>query len=131
MMDRCFRLLLGMALLVLLYLDSRTGMAVLIAYLVFEGVTNWRIPILTKRYFSGGDDSACDVLPLKVSSPARVSFEAERALRLVLALILALSLYIYPESFWWMSWFVAFTVTGAGISGVCPMLASLRMPGFR
>jgi hypothetical protein len=131
MTDRQFRLLLGIALLVLLYLDSVTGMGVLIAYLVFEGVTNWRIPLLTSRFFPGRDGDSSGVEALNISAPVRIPFEAERALRLMLALILSLSVYAYPEQLWWMSWFIAFAVIGAGISDICPMLTSLRLLGFR
>lgn len=131
MTDRRFRLLLGIALLVLLYLDSVAGMGVLIAYLVFEGLTNWRLPLLTHRFFPGRDGDAGGVQTLDISAPVRISFEAERALRLMIALILALSAYVYPEQLWWMSWFVAFAVIGAAISGICPMLTSLRLLGFR
>jgi len=131
MTDRQFRLLLGLVLLVLLYLDSAGGIGVLIAYLVFEGVTKRRIPLLTSRFPPGRDADACSVQTLNVSAPVRTSFEAERALRLMIAFMLSLSVYAYPEQLWWMSWFVSFTVIGAGISGICPLLTSLRLLGFR
>jgi hypothetical protein len=131
MTDRHFRLLLGPALLLLLYLDSTTGMGVLVGYLVFEGITNWRAPLLISRYFHGGEAGGCSMQTLNVCAPVRTSFEAERALRLMVAIILSLSVFAYPVQLWWMSWFVAFAVIGAGVSGVCPMLTSLRMLGFR
>jgi hypothetical protein len=50
---------------------------------------------------------------------------------LTIALILLVSVWIYPQQVWWMAWFAGFALLGAGISGVCPMLTSLRMLGFR
>ena len=131
MTDRHFRLLLGLALLLLLYLDSRTGMGVLIGYLVFEGLTNWRAPLWISRCVRDDDAGRCSVQTLNISAPVRTSFKAERALRLMIAIILSLSVFAYPVQLWWMSWFVAFAVIGAGVSGICPMLTSLRMLGFR
>ena len=131
MTDSQFRLLLGIALLVLLYLDSVIGMGVLIAFLVFEGVTNWRILLVTSRFPPGLDGNICGVQTLDISAAVRTSFEAERVLRLMIALMLTLSVYAYPEQLWWISWFVAFAVIGAGTSGICPMLTSLRILGFR
>lgn len=131
MTDRHFRLLLGMVLLLLLYLDTYTGIGLLIGFLVFEGLTNWRLPLLTRRLLHNGAGDACSIQTLEVAAPVRIPFEAERALRLMIALFLWLSVYQFPEQLWWMAWFVAFAVLGAGISGVCPMLTSLRMIGFR
>ena len=131
MTDRHFRVLLGLVLLALLYLDAFTGIGVLAAYLMFEGVTNWRLPLLTRRLLPGSAGDACSLQPVEASTPARLPFEAERALRLSLALILWLAVYLYPGQLWWMAWFVAFAVLGAGLSGVCPMLTGLRLLGFR
>ncbi len=124
-------MLLGLALLLLLYLDSTTGMGVLIGYLSFEGITNWRAPLLVSRYIRGDEAGRCSLQTLNVTALVRTSFEAERALRLMIAIILALSVFAYPVQLWCMSWFVAFAVIGAGVSGICPMLTSLRMLGFR
>lgn len=83
MTDRHFRLLLGIALLVLLYLDNITGMGVLIVYLVFEAVTNWRAPLFISQYFQGHEGNACGLQTLNVSAPVSTSFEAEHALTLI------------------------------------------------
>ena len=133
MTDRHFRLLLGLALLLLLYLDRFNGVGVVIGLLIFEGLTNWRLPRLTGRMFCGtnGASGGVQLLGNAASAPLRIPFEAERALRLVIALILLLSLFVFPEHAWWMAWFVAFALLGAGLSGVCPMLTSLRLLGFK
>ncbi len=131
MTDRQFRLLLCMALLVLLHLDSVTGMAALIACLTCEGITNWRITRLTSQYFHDRDEFVRSVQTLQICLPVRTSFEAERALRLMFALILVCSVYAYPDKLRWLAWFVTFAVVGAGISGIYPTLTTLRLPGFR
>lgn len=130
MTDRHFRLMLGIVLLLLLYFDHYQGIAAIIAFLVFEGVTNWRLPRLTgglQRCGRAGDNEPPHITLASINIP----FEAECALRLIMALLLFLSVYLYSDPLWWIAWLVAFAVLGAGISGVCPMLTSLRMLGFR
>lgn len=131
MTDRQSRLLLGLALLALLYFNNTLGVEILIGYLLFEGITGWRLPLLVNRLLAGDTGKVRNVQPLNIAAPVRFQFAAERALRLTIALILLVSVWIYPQQVWWMAWFVGFALLGAGISGVCPMLTSLRMLGFR
>jgi len=131
MTDRQSRLLLGLVLLALLYLDNALGVEMLIGYLLFEGITGWRLPLLVNWLMAGEVGKVRNVQPLNLAAPVRFQFAAERALRLMIALILLVSVWIYPQQVWWMAWFVGFALLGAGISGVCPMLTSLRMLGFR
>lgn len=129
MTDRQFRFLLGIALLVLLYFDQYQGVGAVIAFLAFEGITNWRLSRLTGgvQRFGGSIKTGS----LTALSRIAIPFDAECALRLVMALLLFMSVYLYPAQAWWVAWLLAFAVLGAGISGVCPMLISLRMLGFR
>ena len=61
MTDRHFRVLLGLVLLALLYLDAFTGIGVLAAYLVFEGMTNWRLALLTSRLLPSSAGDTCSL----------------------------------------------------------------------
>jgi hypothetical protein len=131
MTDRHFRLALGLVLLGLLYYDAFSGVSLLISYLVFEAITNLRIPRLVQRLSPVPDcpDSADGLAVTQTSS--RFSIEAEQVWRLCVASLLSMSVVFYPESLWWLAWFIAFTVLGAGVSGVCPLLNGLRLARLR
>ena len=137
MTERTFRVFLGAGLFLLLYISAMTGRTDLIFFyiglLVFEGVTNWRLPrILTvlknkfyltvpPRHESVQQDS------LRVSIP----FEAERAMRLVIAMILVLPLFIDVYILWIVPWFVASMLLLAGVTNICPMVMFFRWLGFK
>jgi hypothetical protein len=129
MTDRQFRILLGFLLVLALYLDYQQLLLAIVAYLFFEGLTNWRLPLLLSRANGSAADLPSEARPEGVSS--RIPFDAERMLRLLVATFLVLSIYLYPQYIWWFSWFVGFALLGAGISGVCPMVLFLKLVGFR
>jgi hypothetical protein len=128
MTDRQFRVLLGLLLVLSLYFGYQHLLAGIVFYQVFEGVNNWRLPVLLKRA-SGRFAAISGEAPC--AHAARIPFDAERMLRLLVAAFLALSVFVYPQILWWFSWFVGFALLGAGISGVCPMLLFLKLVGFR
>lgn len=130
MTDRQFRLGLGATLLACLYYDQLTLAACLVGYLVFEGITNWRLPLVIARLRNQPLQPHSEQI-LVGDVAVRFSFDAERALRLLVAGSLMVSLYLLPHTLWWLAWFVGFAMLGAGISGVCPMLTVLKMAGFR
>jgi hypothetical protein len=130
MSERVFHLLIGLVLLVALCFDLKPAAYGLIAWLAFEAATNQRLTMIVSRIRHGGrnvlnqtsTDAACH---------CRFSFEAERALRLVLVLLLTLSYVLFYGQLWIVTWFVGFALVAAGISGICPMIMTLRKLGFR
>jgi len=143
MTERTFRIFLGAGLFLLLYITAITGNTDLILYyialLVFEGITNWQLPkILTAVKNKGShneftkDDSIGDETAAnhRVSS-ARIPFEAERAMRLVVALFLLIPLFFSAESLWIIPWFVASMLLLAGLTNICPIVMFFRWLGFR
>ncbi len=128
MTDRLYRLLLGSALVFGLYFDLNMLLVGLILLALFEGLTNLRLPLLLNLLRA---PSATPVASHDHPTPARIPFDAERAWRLMVAAALTLSLVIFPPQLWWFAWFMGFAIFGAGLSGVCPGLVSLRMLGFR
>lgn len=127
MTERTFRIVLGAVLLLMLYFEWPMVVYVYIGVLLFEGVTNWRIPLLLNR-LSGNRKAAADS---GAKTRARFNFEAERALRLVIVAFLILSYVLFPKELWFFPWFIGFALVGAGLSGICPMVLSLRWIGFR
>ncbi|MEE9423236.1 MAG: YgaP-like transmembrane domain [Gammaproteobacteria bacterium] len=131
MTDRIFRLGLGAALLACFYYDQLIILACLVGYLVFEGLTNWRLPLMIARFRKQTLPTCGSTLLGGDKTHLRFNVDAEQAWRLMVAVTLVTSLYVLPQTLWWMAWFVGFALLGAGISGVCPMLMALKVAGFR
>ena len=85
MNERFYRLLLGVALITLLAVRWGGGVYVYIGLMLFEGITNQRVPLLVSKL--RGDREGLMHEP----APARIPFDAERALRLIIALLLIVS----------------------------------------
>lgn len=137
MTERTFRIFLGAGLFLLLYIAAITENTDLIRYyiglLVFEGVTNWRIPGMLAALKNKTTDITEDddkVISHTVSS-VRIPFDAERVMRLVVALILSIPLFFTVQSLWIIPWFVASMLLLAGVTNICPMVMFFRWLGFR
>lgn len=128
MSERFFRLILGLVLIFLLFFKLHTVLYVYIGLLMFEGFTNFRIPILVSRLRYGKDYHEAS---MSGDHTSKINFEAERALRLVIAGLLILSIVLAPESLWFLSWFIGFGLSVAGITSICPMAMLMVKLGFR
>lgn len=127
--NRIYRLLYGIALLLSLYFDQDRVIYVLITIALFEALTNLRIPSLVSKFRKYTNDPNEGALGIKFK--VRSNFEAERAWRISVAVMLLLSLLIYPDLLWFFPWFMGFAIMGAGVSGVCPVFLALRWAGLR
>jgi len=127
MSERHFRIVLGLWLILGLYLNIIEIIYALIGLLLFEGITNQRIPGLITKLRSGKKHSQDQ----QAGSNSRFSFEAERALRFLVALFVFLPLLQGFEIIWLLPWFVGFALIGAGLSGICPMVKTLKHIGLR
>ena len=130
MTERTFRIFLGAVLLAALYFELPMVIYGYIVVLLFEGVTNWRIPILVTR-LSGRENPTNGECTLSPGDNARIDFEAERVLRLVVAAFLIISYVLFSKELWFFPWFIGFALFGAGLSGICPMVMGFRWLGFR
>ena len=132
MTERLFRLIIGACILAALYFDLRNLMICLVVVLLFEGLTNWRIPLLVSRLrFGANAVQSTDKVLWPINAMFAISFDAERAWRFTVAALLVLTYLMYYQQLWFMPWFMGFAIFGAGLSGVCPMLISLKLIGFR
>lgn len=128
MTERFFRFILGTTLILFLYMGWDRAVYGYIGVLLLEGITNWRIPLLVSRLRYGSSS----VQASETEARARtLGFEAERALRLVVAGLLIISYVLFHEALWFFPWFVGFALVMAGISGICPMAMILRKTGFK
>lgn len=150
MSNRTYRLVVGALLLVFLYFDVNAGIYALIVMFSIEGLTNILIPDVINRFrykdgLSGNDENLAPIL-----NKSRFSFSAERAWRLVVAIMLLAAVVLFnsdlseyyqvlPVEFidqfsyinWFFPWFMGFAIFGAGISGVCPVLITVKWVGFK
>lgn len=130
MSERFFHFLFGLILLVALCFDLKPAVYGLIAWMAFEVATNLRLTTIMSNLRYGGRDvlnKAC----ADGARQCRFGIEAERALRLVLVLLLILSYVLFYRQLWIVTWFVGFALVAAGLSGICPMIMTLRKLGFR
>ena len=130
MSDRVYRAMTGLALLVVLYFDLNYAMIAIIVLLFFEGLTNYRLPILVgllrkhvlKQDYDYADPSLVD--------GAKYNIESERVWRVVVGSFLFIG-YFVIDALWFFPWFMGFAIFGAGLSGVCPVLLAVRWLGFK
>jgi hypothetical protein len=120
----------GSVLLLALYFDLAGLIYTLAALVIFEAVTNLRIVKLLIHLSVVPVVEACDAISPTTARTSRFNFDAERAWQLSLGPILIFS-YLLGNTLWFIPWFIAFSVAGAGLSGVCPWLIALRTVGFR
>ena len=131
MSERIYMLAVGFLLLAGLYADWSSAVYAIIIVLILEGVTNYRVSRLFGKYLkfdSFSNDYAYITAP-ENDSPT-FDFEAERAWYLMVGLLLLLSYQLY-DTLWFFPWFMGFAIFGSGLSGVCPLLLSLRWVGFK
>ncbi len=133
MTERTFRIIFGPILLISLYFNLSAVILGLIAVSLFQGATTWRISrMVTRLLRRGSPASEADSASGLPAGPAtRLNFEAERALSLTAAAVLTLGCLVFPEQLWFLPWFMGFTLFGAGLSGVCPMVLGLKWAGFK
>jgi hypothetical protein len=132
MTERNFRIILGGLLLAGLYFDLAALVWGVIGILAFQGITNWRIPVLVSRLRYGPDvavNRCCASNQDRAIS--HIDFEAERLLCLLVALILIPTFGPWNTQLWIVPWFIGFALFGAGLSGICPMVLGLKRLGFR
>ena len=128
MSERSFRSILGFTLILLLFNQWDTLVHIFIGVLLFEGITNWRVPIIVSRLRYGanapnGLSTACQQM--------QINFDAERALRLVVAIFLIVSFVLFQEQTWLFPWFIASMLLSAGLTNICPMNMFLKWIGFK
>lgn len=130
MTENNFRIVLGTWLVAALLLNSPYLMYALVGLLLFEGITNLRVPKMVVRLNSGADAAAV-FDAASVNPNARISFEAERGLRLIVAMLIIIPMTDLGACLWLLPWFVGFALIGAALSGLCPMVLALRWIGLK
>lgn len=130
MSEKNFRIVLGAWLVAALLLNSPYLTYALVGVLLFEGITNLRVPGLVDRLRYGSPKMA-EFNAGQKDPAARFTFEAERGLRLIVAGLIIIPMTSFGSLLWLLPWFVGFALIGAGLSGLCPMVLALRWLGLR
>jgi len=128
MSERANRFTLGFCLISFLFLEWNYGVLAIIFVLIFEGITNWRIPTLVSRIRYAMEGSTFISEP---SLNSKFSYEAERITRLTVATTICLGYIIYNEMLWFLPYFVGLNLLLAGITGLCPLVMFYKKVGFR
>ncbi len=128
MSERTYRFILGFTLVLVLYFHWEPLEYVYISVLLFEGLTGYRITVMTARIRTGKGDV--------VSSPPprpnyRFKFDAERGMRLWFGGFMALAFFALPADYWFVNWVIAISLFLSGLVNYCPMVGTLRWVGFR
>ena len=131
MSERLFLFFVGGYILTALYLDLDVMIYVLCAWLLFEAISDLRITTLSQKLMRTTVPAGLTVF----QTHQRFDFDAFRAWRLVVAVMLGSSFILVRdyniEVLWFFPWFMGFAILGAGVSGVCPVLLLIRWLGFR
>lgn len=126
MSETMFRLLLGSLIIIFQYFSFTYGFYFLTIYLIAEGITNARFTrfCCVLRKINYGDES-------EINQNYKVNFEADRALRLIIATFIIVSAIVFKQQLWFFPWFMGFMLFTSGITSICPMQLLLKWIGFR
>jgi len=130
MSDRAYRAMMGVALLVVLYFELNYVMYGIIGLLFVEGLTNLRLPVLIGLVREHVFNQNYVYVDRALVGDAKFNVESERIWRIIVGSFLFIG-YILFDALWFFPWFMGFTIFGAGLSGVCPMLLAVRWLGFK
>lgn len=130
MSEHTYRLLIGTVLLILLYTEFNILAYIVIVITLFEGITNQRVNLIVTRlrkYFGANVEN----FEKHPRSNFKFPFDAERAQRLLIAVVFSGLFFFAPKELWMLNWFFAFGMLISGIVMFCPVIALFRALGFR
>lgn len=130
MSDRAYRTIVGFSLLIIMYFEFSIAMYIILGLLFVEGLSNYRVPILVgllRKHVFMQDYEYVDV---GLVEHPKYNLESERVWRIFISTAVFLS-YFLIDALWFVPWFMGFTIVGAGLSGVCPVLFVIHWFGFK
>ena len=125
MTDRLYRLIYGTMMLIALYFNIQYLVYFLTGLMIFEGATNWRVPLMINKLRGIPTDD------INAKSNCRINIEAERIWRFMIGVSFLLTYVFFQEQLWFVPWFLAFVIFGAGASDVCPGLLVFKKIGCK
>jgi len=129
MTENTYRLLLGTALILAIYTESKILAYSLVIMTLIEGITNYRVNIVVSKLLLKVYGRAIPHEP--ESSKYRYNVAAERVQRIFIGVSFFLIFFIAPQDFWYLNWLFAIAMILSGIVMFCPVVALFRYLGFR
>ena len=134
MNERIFRLILGglffIALTLAALLETQIPVFIVLVLISFEGLTNWRVPIMVSRLRYGKDYQNFVDTPA-YNNRLLGKIEAERFLRIAVLFFVSLPYFTSIDYIEFIPWFVATALVLAGATNICPMVMFLKFIGMR
>ena len=131
MSERIFLFAVGAFILSALYIEVDILIYALCLWLMFEAITDIRLTTLSQKLMHKTVPPGLTVF----KTTQRFDFDAFRAWRLMVAVVLGGAFVLVNEYqfeiLWFFPWFMGFAIMGAGVSGVCPMVLFIRWLGFQ
>lgn len=131
MSERLFRLILGVTLWLTLvlsaYYETMIPVYIYVGFLLFEGITNWRITLIINKIRYGTEPTTIENKEQNWIN----KIDSERALRIMLALLVIISFSVLPDFMWFLPWFFAGMLILAGTTNICPMVMFLKWSGMK
>ena len=125
MSEHRFLLVIGVFLWVMLaysaYYDSIIILYVFAGYLTFEAITNLRLTTLLRHLNKSSPETETLMRAEPQSSSLLSKIEADRVVRIIIAIFIYVPLALLPDLPWFLPWFVAGMLIMAGITNICPM----------
>jgi len=132
MSERTNRFIFGFSLITFLIMEWNYGVYAIIFILIFEGITNLRIPgLVSKLRYTTGLTTTGLTVDFDENTNCKFSYEAERLLRFAVATTISLGFIFFNESLWFLPWFVGLNLLLAGITGTCALIMLFRRVGFK
>lgn len=131
MSERLYLFIVGVYILIALYFEVDVMIYLLCLLLVLEALTDIRLTTLSQRLRHVSVPAGL----VSFQTHQRFEFDALRAWRISVAVMLGGSFYLLNEYdievVWFFPWFMGFAIMGAGASSVCPVLLFIRWIGFK
>lgn len=132
MSERANRFIFGFSLITFLFMEWNYGVYAIIFILIFEGLTNLRVPrLVSKLRDSVGLTAEGLTADFDENDNCKFSYEAERLLRFAVATTISLGFVFFEELLWFLPWFVGLNLLLAGITGTCALVMLFRKIGFK
>ena len=128
MTERAYRFILGFSLITFLLMEWDLAIYTFLAVFIFEGITNWRIPILISKLRYANEPF---LVTDSENEDYKINLEAERMLRPTVAFFIFLGFIAFPEALWFIPWFVGLNLLVAGTTGVCALVMFYRKIGLK
>lgn len=133
MSERSYRFIIGFLLWGILiyaaYFETLIPVYLFAGLLAFEGITNLRLTILTKKALGNNqlethDEESCHHKILN-------RIDSERVLRIIIAIFVLIPIIFIHQYTWFLPWFIAGMLIMAGITNICPMAMFLKWSGMK